>query len=495
MPLRRMLAQFLQLLVIAVPTLASSAGAPFLRGLSSVTSASWNNCHRKQPGKEALAQLPRWNGNLGQFFDEYRQLKDIEQFVDILQVEYPGLVKVQIIGNSWQGRPLRMLEITNHSVGNAMDKTSLVIEGGIHAREWIATSTVLFIVYSLLQEAGTPAVSRLLRDYVVSAAAPVNPDGYVHTWETDRMWRKTRSNRPASCTSRHRDGGVTGVDANRNWGYTWGITMDPSYKQQLDQPCSDVYIGPEAFSEPEVRAVADYMIRRQQHSFARRTGSIPGPGYVAAFLDYHSYAQVLLPPWAYTAETPRAPDGEYQTGLTATMVGIMASTSARTFKAGADEFPPDPGTGPDWAYGYLGIRATMTVELEGSPGGFCLPQEHIYEVGKEQYAAFLAMVRYLRLQGDAPSTQIGLYSKDGAATDYQVKAMASPITQAASSFSGTLLVTIALFLSLSSFVLYRRWAHSSTRQLIRTTSEASSTAPSWAGDISPTSAVQIGRFS
>lgn len=35
-------------------------------------------------------------------------------------------------------------------------------------------------------------------------------------------------------------------------------------------------------------------------------------GYVAAFIDYHSYAEAMLPPWAYTAKAPEGPDGVYQ---------------------------------------------------------------------------------------------------------------------------------------------------------------------------------------
>jgi len=385
-------------------------------------------------------------------------------------------------------------------VGSAENKPSLLIEGGIHAREWIATATILFIVHRLLQESKTEAVAALLRDYVVSAIAPVNVDGYVYSWTTNRMWRKTRSDRPAT-KCKTMDDGVGGVDANRNWGYSWSITRDKAYAKRLADPCNEVFIGPKEFSEPEVRAVADYMIRRQQHSFARRTSDGPGPGYVAAFLDYHSYAQVLLPPWAYTAETPAAPDGPYQTGVTGAMTAAMANKSGRHFKAGADAFPPDPGTGPDWAYGYLGIRATMTVELEGKigniGGGFCLPHQFIRDVGQEQFAGFLGMARYLRLHGDAPSTQLGLFTTEDGVPDLQVKTSTLATQAAAATASGlgsTIAIVGALLLTLSAVVGYRRWHHNSqSRQLFRAPSDLSSTVPSWQGDSSPTSAIQIGR--
>ena len=45
-----------------------------------------------------------------------------------------------------------------------------------------------------------------------------NPDGYVHTFATNRLWRKNR--RPQG---KNKEGhNCTGVDLNRNWGYHWG---------------------------------------------------------------------------------------------------------------------------------------------------------------------------------------------------------------------------------------------------------------------------------
>lgn len=58
-----------------------------------------------------------------------------------LAAEHPELATLRELGRSWQGRPLKALEITagNHT------KPTIFLEGGIHAREWIATSTVLYI--------------------------------------------------------------------------------------------------------------------------------------------------------------------------------------------------------------------------------------------------------------------------------------------------------------------------------------------------------------
>lgn len=424
----------------------------------------------------ALAAHPGvWSGVGQEFFDDYRQLRDVVRFIDRLQADHPELVVVRTIGSSWQGRPLRILEVTNRSAGLplAEDKPCIFLEGGIHAREWIATSTVLFIAEALVKQAGSPTVAALLREYVVTLLAPVNPDGYVHSWEKHRMWRKTRSNR-STAECRSTDDGI-GVDPNRNWGYTWGQTREQGYRSSLHNPCSDVYIGPAAFSEPEVRAVAEYMAGRQKRSLSLRgPGGTPGPGYVAAFLDFHSFAQVLLPPWAYIAEQPDPPDGNYQKGLTDVMVQAIKACSGRTFKAGADAFPADPGTGPDWAYGELGVRATMTVELEGVRGSgssFCLPRTFIREVGNEQFQAVLGLVEYLRVQGNVPSQLVGLYA--AATTKEQGKwslRAGSPLTAATASvptgaglagLGGSVVIPLSVMaFSVGGFFLHRQWRHS-----------------------------------
>ena len=84
------------------------------------------------------------------------------------------------------------------------------------------------------------------------------------------------------------------------------------------------------------------------------------------------------------------------------------NSSGRRFHAGADVFPPDPGTGPDWAYGLLGVRATMTIELEGH--SFCLPAVQIENVGREQWAGVKALAHFIETHGGKPSNAIGIFS-------------------------------------------------------------------------------------
>lgn len=48
-----------------------------------------------------------------------------------------------------------------------------------------------------------------------------------------------------------------GVDADRNWDYHWGE------KDSSTDACADNYAGPHPFSEPETRAVSDFLVEHR----------------------------------------------------------------------------------------------------------------------------------------------------------------------------------------------------------------------------------------
>ena len=53
-------------------------------------------------------------------------------------------------------------------------------------------------------------------------------------------------------------------------------------------PCADQYPGPGAFSEPEVRAVADFVSKNN----------------IVSYLAYHSCSQVYMIPYGFTEDLP-----------------------------------------------------------------------------------------------------------------------------------------------------------------------------------------------
>lgn len=103
----------------------------------------------------------------------------------------------------------------------------------------------------------------------------LNPDGYEFTHRSDRLWRKNRSNGSNRCP---------GVDLNRNYGFHWGE------KGTSQRPCSEIYAGPKAFSEPETLAQMRFFEKTKEN--------------FKAFLTFHSYGQYILYPWGYDTFVP-----------------------------------------------------------------------------------------------------------------------------------------------------------------------------------------------
>jgi hypothetical protein len=79
------------------------------------------------------------------------------------------------IGCTTQGRPLRILKISN-----GPGKKAIFADAGIHAREWLSIPVALKIAFELLENYST---NKALVDMVDWYILPVaNPDGYIYSW-------------------------------------------------------------------------------------------------------------------------------------------------------------------------------------------------------------------------------------------------------------------------------------------------------------------------
>jgi len=195
---------------------------------------------------------------------------------------------------------------------------------------------------------------------------PFNVDGYAFTWtapSSNRMWRKNRRvNSNSNCR---------GVDLNRNFAKGYGLAGSSSKK------CSETYRGTGAFSEPESKAVSDYMY------------SISGSSFWKGFMSLHSYGQLWLSPWGYTSSPPA--DLTAQTNLGNNCAAAILATHSKVYTVG----PTNPtlyaasGIAPDWTYANMSIVYSYTPELRDTGTlGFVLPPSEIQPTGEEIYAAW-----------------------------------------------------------------------------------------------------------
>jgi carboxypeptidase T len=297
----------------------------------------------------------------------YHSVATLEQDLRRLADEHPEIAELHEIGRSVEGRPLWALRIGERR-GSARRVAFL---GCHHAREWISVEVPFRLAEHLLENSSSDPVQGWLQQGEVWVAPMVNPDGHEHTRTQNRLWRKNRRRNP---------GGSIGVDPNRNYGYMWG-TLDISTSSRV--PSDETYIGPRAFSEPEVRAVRDLVARE-------RFGGV---------LSYHSYSQLILFPWGYTVEPIEdEADHSEMRGLAEQMERLIREVHGETYTAQqASQLYLTAGDTSDWTYGVYGVPS-ITIELRPASaldGGFILPAAQIEPCWQENRPAALEFIRHV----------------------------------------------------------------------------------------------------
>jgi len=161
-------------------------------------------------------------------WSKYHRLSDIYEYMYFLQKQYPDLAEVINIGQTVEKRPMLVLKIGSKKFS---DKPAIVMEGGIHAREWISPATVTFIINELVVK---HRQNQDLLDFYDWYILPVaNPDGYEYTFTSNRMWRKNRSRNkelsfPMSLCE--------GVDLNRNLDIIGEMSLWSRFMEGLHYP-------------------------------------------------------------------------------------------------------------------------------------------------------------------------------------------------------------------------------------------------------------------
>ncbi|XP_062866663.1 carboxypeptidase B2 isoform X1 [Trichomycterus rosablanca] len=276
-------------------------------------------------------------------YERYHSLEDIYHWINKTSQEYPDMVKVLLIGSSYEKRPLYVLKLSGKR--GPVDK-AMWLDCGIHAREWISPAFCLwFVKYALSFYQHNVDITTMLDKMDIYILPVMNPDGYKYTWTTDRMWRKNRSVRNYT--------DCVGADLNRNFDANWCT------KGASSIPCSEIYCGQFPESEPEVEAVAKFLRSNKDT--------------VKLYFSIHSYSQMLLFPYSCTYE--EAPNHAELLGLVqeAALKIRRFYKNLYRFGAGAKTIYLAPGGSDDWAYNQ-GIEYSFTFELQDRGRyGFLLP--------------------------------------------------------------------------------------------------------------------------
>lgn len=236
---------------------------------------------------------------------------------------YPEQAETIVYGTTADQRPLLALHIKAKKT--RQENSGIMITGATHGNEILTVDTVMGISSYILKNLQTPRISAILAKHDLWFIPVVSPDSYI-----DRI----RS--------------VEGVDPNRE--YPW-----PEKPQRNTTP-----------------VIKDLMTFFDSHK-------------MAATLDYHSVAKVVMWPWAYTKT--RAKDE------TKFMAIAKKMTTANRYRSGqiSKVMYIATGSSADYYYWKQGSLA-MAVELSKSTPSSATTGEEMAKENLESTLGFMEMV-------------------------------------------------------------------------------------------------------
>lgn len=290
-------------------------------------------------------------------WNSYRTLEEFYSWYDILVQQYPDQVQQIVIGQSFEGRDIILIKIS-FKPGNP----SVVLESGIHAREWISHATASFILNQLLTSNET-SVRHIAENNDWYILPIYNPDGYVYTHNTNRLHRGNRN--VSKCKY--------GVDLNRNFNIHWKRNA-----------CGLEYPGTAANSEPETRAFIRFVTTLD----ANRT----------IYIAMHAYSQMFAFPYGYKQD--KIPNYLSYKRIAAKVIASLSQRYGTKYEY--DDIIhllyQITGDSLDYVYEKLKIEKVFVYELRPdfhSPFHFILPSNEIIPTGLETLDSIVTLIEEL----------------------------------------------------------------------------------------------------
>ncbi|KAM4609351.1 carboxypeptidase O-like [Polymixia lowei] len=287
-----------------------------------------------------------------------------------VESQNPDLVSSTVYGHTFENRDITLLKLGLVNP-DGKEKKAIWMDCGIHAREWIAPAFCQWFVKEILLLYKTnEKLTRLLQNLDFYVTPVINVDGYMFTWtnQSTRLWRKSRSTPPLGCS-------CYGVDLNRNFNANWGtvgVTSDC---------CGNTYCGQSPVSEPEAKAVTQFVGDRANQ--------------ILCFLTIHSSGQLILLPYGHPNVS--APNYDELVSVGKAAAAEMKKVHGMDYTVGTSPqiLYANSGSSRDWAR-LIGIPLSYTFELrDKGEFGHQLPEIQIQPACQEAYVGAMSIINYI----------------------------------------------------------------------------------------------------
>ena len=131
-------------------------------------------------------------------FDKFHSEEVMIHWLKKWAEQYPELIDLYVIGESFEGRPVYQITLTNKKTGKDTDKPGAFFEGNRHSGEITSAESVMWLIKYLLENYGKDNVITHLIDTKAIYLKPVNnPDGqnmYLFTAQSNRSTVRPEDN-------------------------------------------------------------------------------------------------------------------------------------------------------------------------------------------------------------------------------------------------------------------------------------------------------------
>jgi len=276
-------------------------------------------------------------------FDRLYRYEELSSLLKAFASEFPQLVSIESIGRSYEGRDIWLLTVTSRATGPAREKPAFWVDGNIHSTEVAASVACVYFLNELVRGYGSdPDITRALDTRAFYLCPRINPDGAEWALADKPKWVRS-STRPypydedaiEGLTVEDVDGDgrilqMRLVDPNGLWkahpqevrlmvrrdpaevggtyyrilpegsmeGYDGfmlkvkknkqGIDLNRNFPGNWRQEYEQLGAGDYPTSEPEIRAIADFIIKHPN---------------VTGGVAFHTWAGVLLRPFDHLPDT------------------------------------------------------------------------------------------------------------------------------------------------------------------------------------------------